>query len=150
MRRLWPIAGLVLSLAVVLAACGGGATPTPKTTPTPSPAATPRPAPATPPAPAAPAPAGGKELFTGLGCLGCHKINGAGGAIGPSLKGVAGAQVELANGQKVTANDAYIEESIKNPNAKVVKGFTQGIMPAFDRLTLEQMSLLVDFIRSLK
>lgn len=142
MAKLWPVAVLVLSLAVVLAACGGGATPTP----TPKPTATPTPAPATP----TPGGAPGKELFTGLGCLGCHNINGEGGTIGPSLKGLFGRQRELANGQKVTADDAYIEESIKRPNAKVVKGFPQGVMPVFDRLAAEQMSTLVNFLKSLR
>ncbi len=36
----------------------------------------------------------------------------------------------LADGSTVTADEAYIRESILNPNAKIVEGFAAGLMPA--------------------
>jgi cytochrome c oxidase subunit 2 len=62
----------------------------------------------------------GKAIFTGEGgCGACHTLSDAGtsGTVGPKLDGVA------AKGQ------AYIKESIENPNAKVVAGFPKGVMP---------------------
>ncbi|HZQ04906.1 MAG TPA: c-type cytochrome [Gaiellaceae bacterium] len=71
----------------------------------------------------------GKSLFTADGCSACHSLTGATGA-GPSLKGVAGSQVTLADGSTVTADDAYLERSITSPDAQVVKGYRAGVMSA--------------------
>ncbi len=70
----------------------------------------------------------GKSLYSADGCSACHSLTGSSGA-GPSFKGVAGSQVTLANGQTVTADDAYLEQSITNADAQIVKGYNSGIMP---------------------
>ena len=71
----------------------------------------------------------GKSLFSADSCSACHSLTGTAGA-GPSLKGVAGSQVTLATGQPVTADDAYLEQSITSADAQIVKGYNAGIMPA--------------------
>ena len=71
----------------------------------------------------------GKTLYTADGCSACHSLTGTAG-VGPSFKGVAGSHVTLANGQTVTANDTYLEQSIANPDAQIVKGYHAGVMPA--------------------
>jgi cytochrome c2 len=71
----------------------------------------------------------GKTLYTADGCAACHSLTGAAGA-GPSLKGIAGSQVALTNGSTVTADDAYLEQSITNADAKIVKGYGAGMMTA--------------------
>ncbi len=89
----------------------------------------------------------GQRLFEQRGCVTCHVA--AGGGPGPSLAGVYGSQVQLANGQTVTADDAYIRESILNPSAKVVNGF-QPIMPSFQGQVNEQEILqIIAYIKSL-
>ena len=74
----------------------------------------------------------GRALFTSQGCLGCHKLNGKGGHIGPDLTELADASthlkmpspesrhelVEKFNGD---VNLAYIYESITQPKAQPVK-----------------------------
>jgi cytochrome c2 len=65
-------------------------------------------------------PAKGKTLFTSKNCAGCHSLDGS-FITGPSLKGVAGTEVTLADGSKVTADDAYLLESIEDPGKQVVK-----------------------------
>jgi cytochrome c2 len=69
----------------------------------------------------------GKTLFASAGCSGCHSLSGAAGA-GPTLKGLAGRQTTLTNGQTVTADDAYLARSITDPDAQIVKGYGAGIM----------------------
>lgn len=69
----------------------------------------------------------GQQLATQFGCVACHSTTGAQG-VGPTWKGLAGSQRELDSGQTVTADDAYLTESIEQPDAKVAKGFTKGIM----------------------
>ena len=61
-------------------------------------------------------------------CSGCHSIDGSTMA-GPTWLGLYGHQVQLTDGTTVTADDAYIRESILNPNAKIVAGFQPDVMP---------------------
>jgi hypothetical protein len=38
--------------------------------------------------------------------------------------------VMLTDGETVTADDAYLEQSISSPDAKIVKGYQPGVMSA--------------------
>jgi cytochrome c oxidase subunit 2 len=68
---------------------------------------------------------------------------------GPVLTNLVGSKVELQSGGSVVADEAYIRESIVNPQAKVVAGF-QPIMPTFQGLvTEEQLLQLISYVRSL-
>ncbi|HEY8723320.1 MAG TPA: cytochrome c [Gaiellaceae bacterium] len=125
---------------------------TPTTTAAPT-TTTPTPAPG--PVQATPAlVAHGKSLFAADGCSGCHSLTGTAGA-GPSLKGVAGSKVTLLTGQTITAQDAYLQESIASPDAQIVKGYRAGLMPAaiasYDLSgKLDEVRALVAFIKSQK
>jgi cytochrome c oxidase subunit 2 len=91
----------------------------------------------------------GKNLSKTLGCLGCHSTDGS-VIVGPSFKGLFGRQVELADGGKVFADEAYVRESISRPGAKIVKGFP-GIMPEFEgKISEEDLSAIVVYIKTLK
>ncbi len=90
----------------------------------------------------------GEQLFQQNGCATCHQSGG--GGIGPSLNGIAGAQVQLEDGSTVTADDTYLRESIVQPAAKIVKGYPN-VMPSFQgRVTEEQIIALLAYIKSLK
>lgn len=73
--------------------------------------------------------AGGARLYQSLGCSGCHSLTGA-KETGPTFKGLYGSQVQLSTGQTVTADDAYLLESILDPDKQIVKGFPKGVMSA--------------------
>jgi cytochrome c oxidase subunit 2 len=89
----------------------------------------------------------GAKVFTDLGCATCHMDSSQGR--GPSLRGVFGAQVTLANGDKVTADEAYIRESILTPTAKMVAGFPP-LMPTFQGVVSEeQIAQLTAYVKSL-
>jgi len=91
--------------------------------------------------------AAGEQLFQQLACNTCHKSDGTGR--GPSIQGVFGKPVQLGNGQKVDADEAYVRESITNPKAKVVSGY-EAIMPTFQgQVSEEQLLQLIAYIRSL-
>jgi cytochrome c oxidase subunit II len=90
----------------------------------------------------------GEKLFGEKACITCHLSDGKGR--GPSLNGLYGKQALLADGRTVTADDAYIRESILQPNAKIVAGY-QPIMPSFQgQLTEEQIIALTAYIKSLQ
>jgi cytochrome c oxidase subunit 2 len=89
----------------------------------------------------------GEKLFTDLACVNCHKPNGSGRC--PSLVGVFGSTVKLAGGGSVTADEAYVRESILRPSAKVVAGY-QPLMPTFQgQVTEESVLELVEYVKSL-
>ena len=91
--------------------------------------------------------AAGAKLFTQLACSTCHPAEGAG--LGPSLQGVYGKPVHLANGQTVTADESYIRDCILTPSKRPLAGFPP-IMPAFQgQLSEDQISQLVAYIKSL-
>jgi cytochrome c oxidase subunit 2 len=90
----------------------------------------------------------GEKLFSELACNTCHLGNGTGRA--PSLNGVYGGKVLLADGSTVTADDGYIRESILQPKAKIVAGYAP-VMPTFQGLvTEEQIVNLTAYIKSLQ
>jgi cytochrome c oxidase subunit II len=93
-------------------------------------------------------PLAGEKLFSEKACITCHFADGKGRA--PSLNGVYGAKVLLADGSTVIADDSYIRESILQPTAKIVAGF-QPLMPTFQgQLTEEQIVALTAYIKSLQ
>jgi mono/diheme cytochrome c family protein len=96
----------------------------------------------------------GKSLYQSDGCSACHSLTGSAG-VGPSFKGLNGSTVTLSNGQTVSADDAYLEQSIANPDAQIVKGYRAGVMSAAVAsygLTgkPDEIRALVAFIKSLK
>jgi cytochrome c oxidase subunit II len=90
----------------------------------------------------------GKALFESSGCLGCHSIDGT-PKVGPTLKGLFGSKVELADGKTVTADEEYLRESLVEPNEQVVKGY-QPIMPTFATLKPDELAALIAYLKTLK
>jgi cytochrome c oxidase subunit 2 len=91
----------------------------------------------------------GQTLYQESGCKACHSLDGSKG-VGPTWKGLFGSTVKLADGTSVTADEAYLTESIKLPGAKTVNGFPANAMPSFTFLTDGQVADLVEFIKTLK
>ena len=99
------------------------------------------------PADLSPEAAAGRELSISSGCASCHGEDGN-GRIGPNWIGLADSQVTLSDGTVVTADDAYLYESIKDPAAKKRRG-ASGIMPS-NRLTDDEIASIIIYIRALK
>lgn len=90
----------------------------------------------------------GARLFEEQGCASCH--SGADNARGPSLAGIFGEEVELQDGRTVVVDEAYLRESIVNPQAKIVAGYSP-IMPTFEGIISEEgLVQLVAYIKSLE
>jgi mono/diheme cytochrome c family protein len=144
MRRALIATGLlVVVLGALAAGCGGQGTvaPLPNTVegtlPTATTAATPA---------AKGNPAAGKAVFASAGCGGCHtyKPASATGKVGPDLDKLA-SDAKKANQGTL---DHYTLTSIKDPNAYIVPGFTQGVMPDTygTSLSSKQLADLVAFL----
>jgi len=90
----------------------------------------------------------GENLAKSLGCTACHSLDGS-TLVGPTWKSLYGSQVTLTDGTTVTADDAYLRESITHPNAKIVKGFPPNVMPTL-QLTDQELSDLAEYLESIK
>ena len=90
----------------------------------------------------------GRKLFEGMRCDSCHKEEPD--ARGPTLRGLFGTQVALADGGTALANEEYMRESILRPMQRVTKGF-EPLMPSFEgQLGEEEVLQLIAYIKSLK
>jgi cytochrome c oxidase subunit 2 len=90
----------------------------------------------------------GKMLVTNNGCLQCHSIDGS-AKNGPTFKGMFDHAVPLADGSTVTADENYIRESIFDPAAKVVKGYTVQMTSYKGRLKDRDVNAIITFLKSL-
>lgn len=90
----------------------------------------------------------GEKMFQQLGCSTCHLQDEQGRC--PILRGVYGSQVLLDDGRTVLADEAYLRESILNPNAKIVAGFHKDVMPTYQgQVTEENLLQMIEYIKSL-
>lgn len=84
----------------------------------------------------------GRAIFMGKGgCIACHKVAGVGGPLGPDLTAIGAAQpVE------------YLEESILEPNARVIPGYLPNLMPqdVGDKLSVREFNNLIAYLASLR
>lgn len=119
--------GLVVALALGVAGCGGDGDEAP-----------PQPKPPEQPAGGEQA-AGGEQVFIEQGCGSCHVLAAAGtsGQTGPNLD-------EVLPG----ADEAFIRQSIVDPNAEIEEGFQPGVMPDDfgEKLSGRQLDQLVAFL----
>ena len=91
----------------------------------------------------------GADLVLAYGCLACHSTDGA-TLVGPTWRGLYGTQEELEDGTSVTVDAQYITESIKEPDLRIVKGFTGGLMPATLGVKDDEIPHIIEYIKSLK
>jgi cytochrome c oxidase subunit 2 len=90
----------------------------------------------------------GERLFASMGCNACH--NGTAAARGPSLAGVYGSTLQLANGSRSQVNDAYLRDAILNPSQHVTAGYAP-IMPTYQgQVSEEGLIDLVEYVKTLQ
>ena len=90
----------------------------------------------------------GQALVAANGCAACHSVNGAAG-VGPTWFQLAGSEVSLSGGGTVIADDAFLAESILQPQATIVAGFENQQMPAYS-FTEEQVADIIAYIKTLR
>lgn len=91
----------------------------------------------------------GRRIYDRKGCNSCHSLDGS-AKTGPSFKGLYGKTESITGGPSLTVEDNYIRESILEPNAKVVQGYSPQ-MPSFaGQLDDKQITALIEFIKAQK
>lgn len=92
----------------------------------------------------------GADLVKSYGCVSCHAVDSS-RLVGPGWGGLFGSTVTLADGATVTADEAYLRESILDPNAQVVDGFPAGVMPPYQGvMSQDEVDAVVAYILSLE
>ena len=91
--------------------------------------------------------ASGPSFFSSEGCIGCHSINGSGGAVGPDLSHV-GSRKSLS----------WIKTQIVTPDAHFQSGSTvtingnsyMAIMPNHKDMPVSEVNAIAAYLESLK
>lgn len=132
MRRIYVLVVLLLASAL-LVACGGGAAPS---------------------GGGGGNAANGEKLFAQqvigaqAGCKTCHSLEAGKQVVGPSMAGIGSRAGGTVAGK--SAED-YLKQSILEPNAHLVSGFSQGIMQSYQKdLNEQQINDLVAYMLTLK
>ncbi len=92
--------------------------------------------------------AAGQQVYQGAGgCTACHSLDANVTGVGPSFAGLSQRAASRQPGYSV---EAYLYESITNPNAYVVEGFQGGIMPQTfkDVLSPQQIADVIAFLKT--
>ncbi|MEM4986014.1 cytochrome c oxidase subunit II [Collimonas sp. H4R21] len=87
----------------------------------------------------------GKALAESKACVACHTVDGS-PRVGPTWKGLFGKTETMENGTTATVDETYLKDFIRNPQARVVKGFAP-MMPKIEMSDAE-LEALVAYIKS--
>jgi cytochrome c oxidase subunit 2 len=99
----------------------------------------------------------GEYWYRTQGCASCHSLDGT-KIVGPSFQGLLGRVEEFTDGSSLTADEAYIKQSILDPYSHIVAGFElspgsgTSAMPNdyAQKLTDEQINEIIEFIKTIK
>jgi mono/diheme cytochrome c family protein len=95
----------------------------------------------------------GERIAQLMGCVACHSTDGSTlGKVGPSWKGLSGSERPIAGGRHTVADDTYLEESIREPAANIVRGFENSDtgMPSYEGVISDaQVQALVLYLKTL-
>ena len=90
----------------------------------------------------------GQKVFQGR-CVACHRPTRE-KLIGPGLAGIYNTQREFEKAPSVLADENYLRESILNPSLKISKGYPNQMTPFAGLLSEEELTGLIEYIKSLK
>lgn len=97
----------------------------------------------------------GEDLFTATvlgnraGCITCHSLDPEVDLVGPSMAGVGTRATDRVEGMDA---ETYLRQSLVEPNAYIVDGFADDVMPGdyVLNLTDPQIEALIDYMEGLK
>jgi cytochrome c2 len=89
----------------------------------------------------------GEQVFSSAGCVACHSLDEGVVLVGPSLHGIG---TRAGTQRPDYPPEAYLYQSIVNPNAFVVEGFQPSIMPQTfaDVLSEQQLADVIAFLKA--
>lgn len=92
----------------------------------------------------------GEQIAKDQGCMACHSTSTQ-RLVGPGWGGLYGTQNHQTSAGAVTVDEAYLKESILDPNAKITDGYPAGMMPPYAGLLSDvEVDAIVAYIRHLQ
>lgn len=95
----------------------------------------------------------GLQVIRKNACNACHSSDGS-KLVGPSFKGLVGRKEVVNTGsekREIVVDEAYLRQSILEPNADIVEGYPKGLMQSYkETLTEEELQELINYLKSLK
>jgi cytochrome c oxidase subunit 2 len=96
----------------------------------------------------------GKRVAVDQGCLRCHSVNdavyGTEQHIGPTWVDLYQRPTKLDDGTEIIADEAYLTESMMDPNAKIVAGYT-AVMPSYQgKMSGPETAAVLEYIKRLR
>jgi len=90
----------------------------------------------------------GELLYNRKGCVACHSLDGS-KRVGPSFKDVYGFEFDTREGVRITADDAYIKQSILDPNVSVIAGYEPVMTPFAGQITDREIEAITAWLKTL-
>jgi len=90
----------------------------------------------------------GEMLVKSNGCIQCHSLDGN-AKNGPTFKDLFGKDEPMADGSTVRVDENYMRESLYDPAAKVVRGFTVQMQSYRGRLRDRDMDAIIAYMKSI-
>ncbi len=90
----------------------------------------------------------GEMLYNRQGCAACHSTDGS-ARVGPSFLDMYGNTFMTRSGESVLVDDAYIAESILQPNVSVIDGFEPVMTPYEGTITDQEIEALTEWFKTL-
>lgn len=90
----------------------------------------------------------GKRIYNAY-CVSCHTLDGT-LRVGPSFKGIWGAEHEMEGGAKVVVDENYVRESILTPQVKIRKGYPGSMTPFQGILKDSDIEGVIAYLKTLK
>lgn len=87
------------------------------------------------------------RLLDAKECMSCHSL-GAEADLAPSFKGIYGRREKMSDGSIITVDDAYLRESIIDPDHRIVDGYDD-LMPE-PNLTDKEVEEIIDYLKTIK
>lgn len=93
----------------------------------------------------------GYSVLQANGCIACHSLDGS-RLVGPSFKGLFGStKTVTTNGKprQITADEAYINESIYNPSADIVESYPAVMISYKESISEEQLKQIAAYLKTI-
>jgi cytochrome c oxidase subunit 2 len=90
----------------------------------------------------------GELLYNRKGCVACHSLDGS-KRVGPSFKELYGHEFDTREGVRVTADDAYIKESILEPNVSVIAGYEPVMTPYAGQISDREIEAITAWLKTM-
>ena len=92
----------------------------------------------------------GEWLYDKLACVTCHSNGDNNINIGPSFVGLYNTVQYHTDGTNAVADETYLEESIRYPGRKIIKGYSNQMPKDYRDLSKKDLIGLIEYIKSLK